>query len=385
MKIPNPSPSLKPRICGNTVLLVGALVYIIVSFFPLFVLAITYVLHRLIPYCFCVGDCAVERRKIWNEFLFEVKSNPEYQDLKKIVFPNPSEVKLDENYWVNPRGMCLMTSIMRPVSRPVKAVVCCCHGYSDLSSFLIRYEYQRLVREGIAVVSLDYEGHGRSDGEFCYIPNWNHIIEDASVFFRECCQQEFPEKKCFLVGESMGGAVAFDVYARLTSQVVSGVVFVSPMTKIKEDMVPHPFIIKVLHWLLGSQGTERLIGLFPLAPSCDLSSLAYRLEDRRRLAHCIPLIYSRKPRLTTARELLLTTQRLSGSLKNFDAPFLVLHGLDDKITDPKLSQALYDEACSLDKTIKLYEGMCHTLTSGEPAENLDIVFADMIRWIESRI
>jgi alpha-beta hydrolase superfamily lysophospholipase len=179
--------------------------------------------------------------------------------------------------------------------------------------------------------------------------------------------------------------VAFDVYARLTSQVVSGVVFVSPMTKIKEDMVPHPFIIKVLHWLLGSQGTERLIGLFPLAPSCDLSSLAYRLEDRRRLAHCIPLIYSRKPRLTTARELLLTTQRLSGSLKNFDAPFLVLHGLDDKITDPKLSQALYDEACSLDKTIKLYEGMCHTLTSGEPAENLDIVFADMIRWIESRM
>jgi hypothetical protein len=50
-----------------------------------------------------VGDCAVERRKIWNEFLYEVKSNPEYHDLKKILFPNPSEVKLDENYWVNPR------------------------------------------------------------------------------------------------------------------------------------------------------------------------------------------------------------------------------------------------------------------------------------------
>jgi caffeoylshikimate esterase len=113
--------------------------------------------------------------------------------------------------------------------------------------------------------------------------------------------------------------------------------------------------------------------------------VAVSLEDRRQLAHCIPLIYSRKPRLTTARELLLTTQRLSSSLKTFDAPFLVLHGLDDKITDPKLSQALYDESSSPDKTIKLYEGMYHTITSGEPAENLDIVFADIINWIEARL
>jgi predicted esterase len=50
------------------------------------------------------------------------------------------------------------------------------------------------------------------------------------------------------------------------------------------------------------------------------------------------------------------TSDISSSLSEFDAPFLVLHGKEDKVTDPKLSQALYDESKSKDKTIKLYDG-----------------------------
>jgi acylglycerol lipase len=54
----------------------------------------------------------------------------------------------------------------------------------------------------------------------------------------------------------------------------------------------------------------------------------------------------------------LTTQRISNSLKLLDAPVLILHGLADTVTDPMLSQALYDECSSTDKQIKLYEGKC---------------------------
>jgi acylglycerol lipase len=110
---------------------------------------------------------------------------------------------------------------------------------------------------------------------------------------------------------------------------IQSVVLIAPMAKISDEMLPNPVAIKFLQWMLGNQGAERLIGLLPLAPSKDLSSLAYRLEHKRQLAYCNPINYSRKPRLTTARELVLTTQRISSSLKNFDAPFLVLHGLED--------------------------------------------------------
>jgi caffeoylshikimate esterase len=71
-------------------------------------------------------------------------------------------------------------------------------------------------------------------------------------------------------------------------------------------------------------------------------------------------------------------------LKEFDAPFLIVHGKEDLVTDPNLSQALYEESKSKDKTIHLYEGMWHALTTGEPDENIDRVFYDCIKWIVER-
>jgi acylglycerol lipase len=78
------------------------------------------------------------------------------------------------------------------------------------------------------------------------------------------------------------------------------------------------------------------------------------------------------------------TKVISESLGEFSAPFLVQHGNADKVTDPKLSQALYDEAISADKTIRLYDGMWHALTAGEPTENVELVLNDSIEWILAR-
>ena len=63
-------------------------------------------------------------------------------------------------------------------------------------------------------------------------------------------------------------------------------------------------------------------------------------------------------------------------------PFFVLHGEADRVTDPDVSRALYERASSKDKTIKLYPGMWHGLTSGEPDENIENVFADIITWLD---
>lgn len=54
------------------------------------------------------------------------------------------------------------------------------------------------------------------------------------------------------------------------------------------------------------------------------------------------------------------------------------------MTDKSVSKQLYDVASSSDKTLKLYPGMWHGLLYGEPQENLDIVFSDIIGWIEER-
>lgn len=66
-------------------------------------------------------------------------------------------------------------------------------------------------------------------------------------------------------------------------------------------------------------------------------------------------------------------------------PFIIVHGGDDAVTDPSVSEELYTSAQSKDKTLKLYPRMCHALTSGEPASNIDIVFLDIIKWLDERV
>ena len=65
-------------------------------------------------------------------------------------------------------------------------------------------------------------------------------------------------------------------------------------------------------------------------------------------------------------------------------PFLLLHGEEDRVTDPEISRELFDKARSEDKEFKLYPGMWHGLTNGEPDDNIELVFNDIIHWINKR-
>ncbi|KAH1136291.1 hypothetical protein GYH30_026680 [Glycine max] len=61
---------------------------------------------------------------------------------------------------------------------------------------------------------------------------------------------------------------------------------------------------------------------------------------------------------------------------------LVLQGKQDVVRDPRMSNALYEQASSRDKTIKLYTGMCHGITTGETDENITLAFVDIIAWLD---
>jgi alpha-beta hydrolase superfamily lysophospholipase len=281
------------------------------------------------------------------------------------------------------RGMVLCTSIMTPKDQPIKAVVCYCHGYTDCASFVMRIQNQRLVEQGIAVASIEYEGHGRSDGPLGLINDWDKLIDDVSTYFSQAAEQ-FPGKPVFLMGESMGGAVAYCTYNRMP-KLFQGVVFVCPMCKICDDMLPPQPVIRALQWLIGPSGTTSFLGFLPIAPARNqISNLSHKIPEKRDLAARVPTNYNRNPRLATARELISATQSINQSLSKFTAPFLVVHGKADRVTDPRLSEQLYNESPSKDKSIKLYEGMWHCLLKGEADEDIEMVYNDIISWVLER-
>jgi acylglycerol lipase len=279
--------------------------------------------------------------------------------------------------------MSLMTSIMVPTNTPIEAVVCFCHGYTDFPTLTKRKELSRMVEKGIAVVMIEYEGHGRSDGPLGLITDWDKLIDDTSSFFEETITSRFANKPCFLMGESMGGAVAYCTYNR-NPKLFRGVVFCCPMCKIGDDCLPSQWVIDLFRKLAGPKGTASTLGYLPIAPSQGVELDWSIRPHKQAMLSAFPLEYARKPRLATARELLDVTIHISNDLKNFNAPFLVQHGSMDRVTDPKLSESLYTESRSTDKILRLYDGMLHSLLSGEFDENIAMVFQDSIEWVLER-
>ncbi|KAK1366813.1 hypothetical protein POM88_042374 [Heracleum sosnowskyi] len=86
---------------------------------------------------------------------------------------------------------------------------------------------------------------------------------------------------------------------------------------------------------------------------------------------------------------ILEVARLEDYLQNnfykVKAPFLVVYGIDDGVTSPAGSEMLNKKASSVDKTLKLYEGMYHSLIQGESDENVKIVLGHMRAWIDERV
>ncbi|KAL6850054.1 hypothetical protein ACP4OV_020681 [Aristida adscensionis] len=289
------------------------------------------------------------------------------------------EVEYHEEYVRNSRGVQLFTCGWLPAAAaPPKALVFLCHGYGMECSGFMKECGMRLAAAGYGVFGMDYEGHGKSMGARCYIRSFARLVDDCHRFFTSVCElEEYRSKSRFLYGESMGGAVALLLH-RKDPAFWDGAVLVAPMCKISEKVKPHPLVIAMLTQV------EDVIPKWKIVPTKDVIDAAFKDPLKRDKIRRNKLIYQDKPRLKTALELLRTSMYVEDSLSQVKLPFFVLHGEADTVTDPEVSRALYERAASADKTIKLYPGMWHGLTAGEPDENVEAIFSDIVAWLDDR-
>ena len=95
-----------------------------------------------------------------------------------------------------------------------------------------------------------------------------------------------------------------------------------------------------------------------------------------------PLILGESQPAQTAKVMIDAAGRLNEEFSLIKLPVLILHGTEDKATNPSGSQFFYDNAGSMDKTLKLYEGHYHDLLNDVDKE---IVMADINDWINARV
>ncbi|KAI3456290.1 hypothetical protein Pfo_012953 [Paulownia fortunei] len=289
-------------------------------------------------------------------------------------------IKSTKSYYTSPRGLTLFTKSWQPLqSNPPRGIVCMIHGYGNDSSWTFQATPIFLAQNGFACFALDLEGHGHSQGLKAYVPNVDAVVDDCLSFFNSILTQDpkFQNLPRFLYGESMGGAICLLIHFK-KPEFFRGAILIAPMCKISEKVRPKWPIPQIL------TAVARFAPTLPIVPTADLLDKSVKVPEKKIIGAMNPMRYQGKPRLGTVLELLRVTDYVSSKLSDVKIPFIVMHGSADVVTDPEVSRELYELSKSEDKSIKIYDGMMHSLLFGETDENVAIVRGDILKWLNDR-
>ncbi|KAJ9554153.1 hypothetical protein OSB04_018198 [Centaurea solstitialis] len=312
------------------------------------------------------------------------------EQLDHVLFKMPpAGIRTEEWFEMNSKGQEIFCKswLPRPGVR-IKAAVCFVHGYGDTCTFFFEGIAKRIAAAGYGVYAIDHPGFGLSEGLHGYVSNFNDLVDNVIEQYTKIKgRPEVRGMPRFLLGQSMGGAVALKVHLKEQRE-WDGVVLVAPMCKVKlslpdindiaEEMKPPEPLQKVLIFL------SRLMPKAKLVPQKDLAELALRDPQKKNWQADYNVIsYSDQTRLKTAVELLNATNELESQVEKVSSPLLILHGAADKVTDPNISKFLYEKAASKDKTLKLYDGSYHCILEGESDERIFEVLDDITAWLDA--
>lgn len=250
-----------------------------------------------------------------------------------------------------------------------KAVLLIVHGLGEHCG---RYGnvVNYFVPLGYGVYGIDHIGHGRSSGRRVYVERFEDFTDTLKIYFDMVRGWE-PHKPIFLLGHSMGGLIGalylLDYQTELAGAVLSG-----PAVKVPDTVSPTTiFLGKVLSALTPKLG---LIGLNPEGVSRDPAVVKAYVND--------PLVWHGKITARLSAELVKAMQRITVEADKITLPILILQGSADKLVDPKGARMLYDTASSVDKAIKVYDGLYHEVYN-EPEH--DHVLGDVQAWLEAHL
>ena len=247
-----------------------------------------------------------------------------------------------------------------------RAIIVVAHGLAEHGGRYAAIAAELVEREH-AVYALDHRGHGRSPGARANIGRFSHLVSDFCAFAGRCARQH-PGAPVYLLGHSMGGAVAFASALRLQGS-LRGLVLSAPALA-TGDAVPRlqELFVRLLSVIAPDTGA---LALPASAVSRDPSVVARYESD--------PLVHHKSIPARTLVELLDATRGFAASAPQLRLPTLILHGTADKLVPLAATRPVYQVLGSRERVLKLYDGLYHEVFN-EPER--DQVMADLLHWLE---
>jgi alpha-beta hydrolase superfamily lysophospholipase len=248
-----------------------------------------------------------------------------------------------------------------------RAALLLAHGIGEHSA---RYTHvaQALTDAGYAVYSMDYRGHGKSEGIRSYFDDFSAPVDDLEARF-DAMRSAHPDLKHFVFGHSMGALLSLLLVLRRQADIAGWITEGTPLHV--EQTVPG-FVVGLAGLLTNVIPRARAIPLDFNALSRDEAVVAAYKAD--------PLVDAKPTRIGMAYRLIKAAQGASQKLTQITLPVLIVHGGKDTICPPSGSQLIYDRSASDDKAIKFYDNAYHEIHN-EPEQTEFL--QDIITWLNA--
>ncbi|MFW6277823.1 MAG: alpha/beta fold hydrolase [Halorhodospira sp.] len=253
-----------------------------------------------------------------------------------------------------------------PTEKP-KAVVLALHGLNDYSGGMA-YAAQALAEHEIAVYAYDQRGFGANDDAGLW-PGEETLIHDAASVLKLLAKR-YPDTPRYLMGHSMGGAIALILMTRQEPPTVTGTALLAPAVWGRKAM---PWYQRGLLWLTarllpGLQLSSEVAGV---APTDDPEVLENMRTD--------PLI-RREVRADTLAGVTDLMDRALAATSELESRVIILYGEQDEVIPPEptclmLRRLPQDPANP--RRLVLYPQGYHMLTRDQQRER---VHADLAAW-----
>lgn len=226
------------------------------------------------------------------------------------------------------------------------------------------------VKSNIASYAIELRGFGETLGVRGHVQSFSVYFVDI-IELITLARHEHPGKKVFLVGESMGGLIAF-IMASIVPSVCNGVVCVSPAFKGAMKFPLYTYIALTLSYLFYRSRKFRM----PFASDMLTRDGAYRTaldSDMREHRYATPQMLAN----------IIIQQRLAKKIaREITMPVLFQVAGRDRLVDTGVTRNIFDTLGSVDKTCIGYPEMYHALSIDRGRKN---VFADMCAWVKARV
>jgi len=263
-------------------------------------------------------------------------------------------------------GLELFYRSWRPDQTP-RGVVAIVPGFNSHSGYYA-WIAERFVGLGLATYAIDLRGRGESQGERFYVQEFGDYVNDVHEFVTTVRALE-SGVPIYLLGHSAGGVVA-TLYASEHQEQLAGLICESFAFKI-----PAPdFALAILKGAAHLAPHLHVLTLKNSDFSRDPAAVQAMDADR--------LIAHESQPLETLAAMVRADEILERSFADITLPVFILHGTDDHATSPRGSQQFFDQAGSVDKTLRFYEGGYHDLLNDTIRED---VAADITTWLNRQL